>query len=191
MLLNAIKLSLENMNRKFTDLSKLEFDEIDKTFRKKLIEQKIQERPFAYEFYHQFRKMWDSGSIVSIVSDEVVIQAEVNKRYQEIPECKKMPDFLLHKPDTTENFAVIEFKLASNYKQLKGDFKKLIKFRQKLDYTFLIEVVIGKDSELTTAINHINRLKTSNGEEIIVICFNTEIWKANDFKIKYDYNVVR
>lgn len=179
------------MNRKFTDLSKLKFDEIEQELKDKFIEQKIQERPFAYEFYHQFRKMWDCGSIVSIVSSDVVIQAEVNKRYQDIPELGKMPDFLLHKPGTEDDFAVIEFKLASNYNQLEGDFKKLIKFWQKLHYEFLIEVVIGKDSELKTAINRINQLKTPRGKEIIIICFNTEIWKTNDFEIKYDYNVAQ
>ncbi len=59
MLINSIKLSLENMNRKFTDLSKLKFDEIEQELKNKFIEQKIQERPYAYEFYHQFRKMWE------------------------------------------------------------------------------------------------------------------------------------
>lgn len=188
MLLNAIKLSLENMNRKFTDLSKLEFDEISEEFKKIVIEQKIQERPFAYEFYHQFRKMWDCGSIVSIVSSDLVIQAEVNKRYQNIPDCGKIPDFLLHKPGTHENFAVIEFKLASNQSELKDDFNKLFKFRTELGYTFIFEVILGKDDELTNVINHINQLRSSNGEEIIIICFNTTTWKANDFKIKYNYN---
>lgn len=192
MLIDAIKLSLENMGRKFTDLSKLEFNKIDRTYREKLIEQKVQERPFAYEFYHQFRKMWDSGSVLSIVSDDVVIQAEVNKRYQEIPELGKMPDFLLHKPGKTDkNFAVLEFKLASNYNQLEDDFKKLFKFRQELDYKFLIEVVIGEYSQLRSAIHHINELKSSNGEDIVIICFDTKIWKSNDFKIKYNMgNVV-
>ena len=175
------------MNRKFTDLSKLKFDEIEEGLKDKFIEQKIQERPFTYEFYHQFRKMWDSGSIVSIVSSDVVIQAEVNKIYQGIPECEKIPDFLLHKPSAAEkNYAVMEFKLASNHSQLKNDFNKLVKFRQILNYEFLIEVVIGKDSDLRTAINKINKLKTSSGDKIIIICFNTEIWKANDFEIKYD-----
>jgi len=187
MLIKSIKLSLENMNRKFTDLSKLKFEEKSPELKKELIKQKIQERPFAYEFYHQFRKMWDDGSIGSIFPNDIVIQAEFNKVYQGIIGCEKIPDFLLHKPSTQENIAIIEFKLASNYSDLKEDFNKLFKFREILHYKFLIEVVIGEDSELTTAKKHIDQLKKLNGEAIIVIYFNSEKWKSNDYKIKYLY----
>jgi len=54
-----IKLCLERMDRRFTDLSRLKFDEVSGELKEKLQEQKIQERPFAYEFYHQFRKFWE------------------------------------------------------------------------------------------------------------------------------------
>ena len=188
MIISAIKLSLENMNRKFTDLSKLRFDEIGQKLKEKLQEQKIQERPFAYEFYHQFGKFWDSGSIMGIVSEDIVIQAEINKGYQQIPNLNKMPDFLLHKPSTNKNFAVIEFKLASN-SGLESDFKKLVAFKQKLDYTYLIEVVIGQGNSLKTAKKRIKELNNSDGEEIIIIEFNTDSWRANNFRIKYKSNV--
>lgn len=82
------------MNRKFTDLSKLKFYEIESELKTKFIEQKILERPFAYEFYHQFRKRWDPGSIVSIVSSDVVIQAEVDKRYQNIPKLGDLAKYI-------------------------------------------------------------------------------------------------
>ncbi|AMM41790.1 hypothetical protein HS1_001998 [Candidatus Desulfofervidus auxilii] len=95
MIVNAVKLCLENMNKKFVDLSRLKFDELNNRLKETLQEQKIQERPFAYEFYHQFRKLWDSGSILGIVSEDVVSQAEVNKTYQEIPDLKKIPDFFI------------------------------------------------------------------------------------------------
>jgi len=54
-LIEVIKTALTKMDRKFTDLSRLEFDKISKELREKLEKQKIQERPFAYEFYHQLR----------------------------------------------------------------------------------------------------------------------------------------
>lgn len=195
MLIKAIKLSLENMNGKFTDLSRLKFDQIDQILREKLQEQKIQERPFAYEFYHQFRKLWDSGCIIGLFSEDIVIQAEVSKKYQDIPNLNKIPDFLLHKPNTDKNFAVIEFKLAF-YKttfnsDIKEDFKKLVAFKQKLHYDHLIEVVIGQKTQLTTAKERIeNNLNDSDGEEIIIIEFDTKSWRANDYKIKYKSKVV-
>jgi hypothetical protein len=196
MLIKAIKLSLENMNSKFTDLSRLQFDKINQTLIKKLKKQKIQERPFAYEFYHQFRKLWDSGCIIGLFSEDIVIQAEVDKGYQDIPNLDKIPDFLLHKPNTDKNFAVIEFKLAF-YKNIfnsniKEDFKKLVAFKQKLDYDYLIEVVIiEQETQLKTAKEHIeNNLNNSEGEEIIIIEFDTKSWRANDYKIKYKSEVV-
>ena len=195
MLIKAIKLSLENMNGKFTDLSRLQFDKINQTLIEKLKKQKIQERPFAYEFYHQFRKLWDSGCIIGLFSEDIVIQAEVDKGYQDIPNLDKIPDFLLHKPNTDKNFAVIEFKQAF-YKNtfnsdIKEDFKKLAAFKQKLDYDYLIEVVIVQGTQLKTAKKHIeNNLNNSDGEEIIIIEFDTKSWRANDYKIKYKSEVV-
>ena len=195
MLIKAIKVSLENMNGKFTDLSRLQFDQINQTLREKLKKQKIQERPFAYEFYHQFRKLWDSGCIIGLFSEDIVIQAEVDKRYQGIPNLNKIPDFLLHKPNTDKNFAVIEFKLAfyenTFNSDIKEDFKKLATFKQKLDYDYLIEVVIGQGTQLKTAKKRIeNNLNNSDGEEIIIIEFDTKSWRANDYKIKYKSEVV-
>lgn len=185
MIINAVKLSLENMSIKFTDLSKLRFDEINQILKEKLQEQKIQERPFAYEFYHQFRKLWDSGSIQKIVSEDVTIQAEVNKTYQYIPNLEKIPDFLLHKPNTNKNFAVIEFKLASNTARIRDDFKKLIAFKQKLQYNYLIEVIIGDETLLKNTRRRIEQLNNSDGEEIILIEFNTDSRRANDYRIRY------
>jgi hypothetical protein len=189
MIINAIKLSLENMNRKFVDLSRLRFDDLSNALKKTLQKQKIQERPFAYEFYHQFRILWDSESIQGIVSEGLVIQAEVNKTYQYIPNLKKIPDFLLHKPNTNENFAVIEFKLASNTEGIRDDFEKLIAFKQRLQYNYLVEVVIGDENSLRNAMRQIKRLNNSDGEEIIIIALNTDLWKANDCRIRYRSSV--
>jgi hypothetical protein len=189
-LINGIKNALENMEKKFTDLSRLKFDDVDKDLKEKLQEQKIQERPFAYEFYHQFRKFYDDGSIKDYISENIIPQAEVHKGYQKIPNLNKMPDFILHKTGFSTNLAVIEFKLASNLGQIKDDFEKLTKFKKigpsySVEYEYLIEVVVGNGSSLERARKHINQLSGSTGEEIIVIEFNTDSWKANDFRIKY------
>lgn len=187
MLVNAIKLCLENMDKKFVDLSRLKFDELSGELIEKLKKQKIQERPFAYEFYHQFRKLWDSGSILTIVPTEVVIQAEVNKAYQRMPNLEKIPDFLLHKPNSNDNknFAVIEFKLASNIGGVKADIEKLVTFKCALGYSYLVEIIIGDENSLKNAKEHIKQLNNPNGKEIIIIEFNTNSWRANNYKIKY------
>ena len=78
--------------------------------------------------------------------------------------------------------------MASN-SGLESDFKKLVAFKQKLDYTYLIEVVIGQGNSLKTAKKRIKELNNSDGEEIIIIEFNTDSWRANNFRIKYKSNV--
>ncbi len=56
--------------------------------------------------------MYENGELKDIIPEEVVVQAEVNKHYQGIPNLKRIPDFLLHKPSSMENLAVIEFKVV-------------------------------------------------------------------------------
>ncbi|MHA1208814.1 MAG: hypothetical protein ACTSP1_13140 [Candidatus Freyarchaeota archaeon] len=192
MIINAVKSCLENMNEKFVDLSRMKFDKLRNELKEHFLEQKVQERPFAYEFYHQFRKLWDSGSIPRIASEDVVIQAEVNKIYQSIPNLGKIPDFLLHEPSTNENLAVIEFKVLSNssnissdISRIKKDFEKLVAFKHKLEYRHLIEVIVGDENLLRKARERILPMNNTDGEEIIVIEFNTNSWRANDYKIKY------
>jgi len=185
MIVNIIKLSLENMNKKFTDLSKLKFDQINESLTQELKKQKIQERLFAYEFYHQFRKLGDDGSISRNFSEDIVVQAEVNKRYQEIPNLNRIPDFLLHKPSSDKNFAVIEFKLASNFAEIKRDFKKLVGFKHKLHYKHIIEVIIGDKNSLKSLEELIRQLNHPKGDEIIIIEFDIDLWKAKDLEIKY------
>lgn len=187
MLINAICNSLENMNKKFTNLSRLRFDEIYGQLKEKIESQKIQERPFAYEFYHQFRKLWESGYILTVVPENIVIQAEVNKRYQNIPNLDKMPDFLLHRPYSNQNFAVIEFKLASNCGQIKYDFDKLYEFK-KIGYEYVFEVVVGEKTQLSTAKQKINSICNHVGERIDIVEFDTELWRANHFKVKFEKN---
>jgi len=190
LLIKGIEIVLENMEMKFTDLSRLKFNDVSQTLGEKLREQKIQERPFAYEFYHQLRILYDNGEIKEFIPNDIIPQAEVHKGYQAIPNLDRVPDFILHKPNTDTNFAVIEFKLASNLRKIEDDFRKLILFKRigldySVKYEYLIEVVIGSKEELQKAVKHIERLHDLDGEEIIVIEFNTDSWKGNNFKIGY------
>jgi len=166
------------------DYSKLK---MNKSTAKSLSRVKYLERPFAYEFYHQLRKLMDDGEVDF---GGPIIQAEVDKRYQHCFENGKIPDFIIHIPNNTNrNLAVIEFKLASNPNSIEEDFKKLVEFKQRLDYEYLVQVVIGDSSSLDRARERIERLATNNGERIIIIKFNVETWTTEEWEIKYDCNV--
>ena len=180
------------MDRRFTDLSRLKFDEVSGELKEKLQEQKIQERPFAYEFYHQFRKFWDSGYVSLILPYDIVIQAEVNKSYQNIPRLNRIPDFLFHKPGSNEgNFAVVEFKLAtSNINAIIDDLEKLANFREEplLHYTYLVEVVIGDTEKLLRCRKELLEKfgnKTGESVEITVVEFDTSTWTADHYEVNF------
>jgi len=172
MIIEAIDMALKNIDPRYCELSKIIYPKI--SVYKYLAEQKWLERPFAYEFYHQFRKLLDVGRFDFGGS---VIQAEVDKRYQRITDLGKIPDFILHTPNSNEkNLSVIEFKLASNYgKPLEDDLKKLVTFRRgELNYKYLVEVIIGNNENLKIAWNRIDSLKTADGEKIWIIGYDVD-----------------
>ena len=117
---------------------------------------KFLERPIAYEFYHQLRKLMDCGTISF---DGYVVHAEVNKSYQHLFENGKCPDFIVHVPGPRKNYAVIEFKLASNPKAPENDLCKLVEFKRhpKLRYRHGIEVILGARDELREVVERITK----------------------------------
>lgn len=143
--LEAVKLALDNMNKDYCSLSKLIYENIEasNSIIKILKKEKYLERPFAYEFYHQLRRLLDDG-IVDFGGP--IIQAEVDKRYQHCFEKGKIPDFIIHSPNSKNNIAIIEFKLATRVKEdIREDFKKIVEFKTNSDlrYSYGIEVLIG------------------------------------------------
>lgn len=181
MVILAIKTALENMDKKYCKLSQIDYSivEVNDFTKKYLMKEKYLERPFAYEFYHQLRKLMDSGDVDF---GGPVIQAEVDKRYQHCFKNGKIPDFIIHVPNTRQNLAVIEFKLAGNLDSLEHDFEKLVQFKndEDLKYTHVLKVVIGNETSLRNAKEYIIRLNKSEVEEITIIEFNTDSWKVND-----------
>lgn len=175
----VVKMALENMDKEYCRLSKMDYVAIEKLAGKKFLE-----RPFAYEFYHQIRKLLDAGKIEL---GGCVIQGEVDKSYQHIFTEGKIPDFIIHVPDINKNLMVIEFKLANNPYGFKKDFDKLFEFKtnDQLKYDRAIEVVIGSKDELNIAREKISALSQENGEEITIAEFDTDIWKTNLIKIIY------
>jgi len=189
MVIDAIKMALEEMDREFCMLSQIDYRrlEADESTIENLLKNKYLERPFAYEFYHQLRKLMGSGKVDF---GGPIIQAEVDKRYQHCFENGKIPDFIIHVPNNTnKNLAVIEFKLVSNLRNIEEDFKKLVEFKQRLGYKYLIQVIIGDSSSLENASRHIERISTNNGERIIIVKFNVETWTTEEQEIKYDCNI--
>lgn len=183
----ATKLALENMDKKTCKLSQIDYSKLEmiESFKKSLSEEKFLERPFAYEFYHQLRKLMDEG-IVNF--GEPIIQPEVDKKYQNCFEKGKSPDFIIHLPNSKRNLAVIEFKLATNkVGNIKNDIIKLVAFKtnQELKYNKGIEVILGNNQELEALQVDISNWNKNIGEEIIIFEFNTDSWKAENRVIKF------
>ena len=180
-IINPIKMALENMNQSFCKLSKRDYNYIQAPngiigYLKK---EKYLERPIAYEFYHQLRKLIDDSDVNF---GGPIIQAEVDKNYQHIFKNGKIPDFIIHLPNSNENLAIIEFKLATRVKKdIKDDFIKIIKFKthSRLKYDYGIEVIIGNRRSLENRRNDINEWNREEGEEIILVEFDLDSWKAN------------
>lgn len=165
-LINSIEQALDSMDKRFCLLAM----------------NRYQERPIGYEFYHQFRKLIESGEFDL---EGEVVQAEVLKTYQHYANLEKAPDFIFHIPDTQNNCAVLEFKRAKNLDKLDDDFQKLINFRQELKYGCLVEVIIGNSKELVNAKRKVKRLAVDSGTEIVIVYFDTDEWRAEHYKVHY------
>ncbi|MFA5033962.1 MAG: hypothetical protein WC614_13220 [bacterium] len=183
-MITIIKQALENIKENYCNLSQIDYSKLYLSFEQNIKETKYLERPFAYEFYHEFRKLMENSDIDF---GRYVMQAEVDKRYQHCFEDGKIPDFIMHKKNSNENLCVIEFKLATNLTKLKDDFDKLLDFKTnpELKYTYAVEVIIGDTTSLIEVKQKIEQLKNNIGEEIIVIEFNTSLWKAQESRIQY------
>jgi len=185
--IEAIKLALEKMDKNYCRLSQIDYEKIEviNHFTILLSEEKYLERPFAYEFYHQLRRLIEEGRVDF---GEPIIQAEVDKRYQNIFKKGKIPDFIIHLPNSRRNLAVIEFKLATRKAEdIKKDIKKLVKFKTKeeLNYNHSVEVILGTNQALDVLRTIINNWNKFEGEEIIIIEFNTDSWKADHSVIQF------
>jgi len=113
-----------------------------------------QERIFSYEFYHQIRKLQESNQETNhykfLKQSTLKIEGERVKNDKNIPEkLKKIPDFIVHKPGSNNNYLVMEFKKASSPKRgMENDLIKLKSFMDsslKLNYKYGIFFIFGKE----------------------------------------------
>lgn len=186
MLVDAVKYALEKMDRRFLELSRLRFDPFTDELLHRLGEtpEKLLERPYAYEFYHQMRTLWDNRSELVASFADVVIQGEVDKGYQTIQGLDRIPDFLLHRPHSNDrNFAVIEVKLAAFANRIEQDFDKFVSFRNRRAYEHFVEIIVGHAAELQQVdVDRFNQVG-HRVVEVAVIFFNADTWQATDRRI--------
>jgi hypothetical protein len=174
-LIKTIVTALENIDWRYVTLSQFFYEESDMPMN--LRDPHWLERPFAYEIYHQLRLLWKGEAFDA----QCVIQAEVLKKYQQIRYINKMPDLLMHQPNSERNLAIVEIKLASNKKKsLMEDIDKLALFQRVLHYETLVEVIIGADEELKTVGHQLNNLDCSSGAKIDILLLS-----LNDHKIRH------
>jgi len=79
----------------------------------------------------------------------------------------------------------------SSTDELIKDLKKLTNFRRKLNYIYLVEVVIGNESELLgcrSGLLEKLRKESSEFEEITTVEFNTDKWKADHYEVEFPMN---
>jgi hypothetical protein len=176
-LTDAIKNALENMDREYCRLSQMDYAETD--FPKLLSEAKYLERPFAYEFYHQLRRIIENNRVDF---GGALVQGEVDKRYQHVPAVKDIPDFIIHLPSSPKNnFAVIEFKLGSReVGDIKDDLRKLVDFQGEcLKYEHIVEVLIGSKRELELRRDPLRSKVQSLKVPITIVEFDLGSWQAS------------
>jgi hypothetical protein len=102
------------------------------------------ERAYCYELYHQMRKIWPETTTYWL-------NGEVSKNgHPDFGPNGPMPDFLVHRPDSRDNYLVMEVKPAErlNADNVGIDFAKLRLFRD-YGYTRAVHLVFGAPASVT------------------------------------------
>lgn len=101
---------------------------------------KERERPFAREFYHQFRRLWDKALPVRLGLGHLVVQADPN------PPPGRQPDLLVwqlgERGDLDRPLAALCFVSGTNPAALDADGAALARFRAG-GYPVAVLVAIG------------------------------------------------
>lgn len=126
--------------------------------------EKMQERVFCYEFYHQFRRIMENNSMY----ENLTLTAEIEKCYAE--ECdnkaRKYPDFVLHEGQDNINqqeFVIeVKTKAGVNKDNMCTDICKLIQCEEQLKYKY--GVFIGVNMSVQDIERILNRIITSQKE---------------------------
>jgi len=177
MILNALQVALSKLDWDFVTPSRVDYSGTEPA---EIAAQIWQERLFAYELYHQLRRLWMEHPTLRA---HCVIHAEVRKGYQHIPDFDYMPDFLFHLPQPNQNRAVAEVKLATRSAlDIAVDLKKLVRFHSEFEYDDLIEILVGSDRDFERVIP---ALSSSTGTLIHLLCLSTDTRRSTHEIIKY------
>ena len=137
--------------------------------------QKQYERVFAYEFYHQFRKIMESNPCRY---EGIFLKGEAckdNSIYSKVP--RSTPDIILNEDPgkivEDGQFFLCEMKTAVNSKYYE-DFEKLYKFKEAgLNFKEYIFLSIGETiEELRNRISKVKKELTKYDENTLCICIN-------------------
>lgn len=103
---------------------------------------KLRERVYAYELYHQMRSKWTLKNLI--------LNGEVDKKGHPRfpPSNEPQPDLIIHEPGTENNLAVFEIKSSGAQKrEIVEDLNKLHLFLESLHYERAIYLIYGTNSE--------------------------------------------
>ena len=164
------------------------------------IRNRHEERTFAYELYHQVRKIMESKE-ASKRYQSVYLNGEaikddkfftnlyeglsyVYKDINDLKSNKRMPDLVLHKDQGSikpeGQIYLAEIKMGDNDKAL-DDLRKLSMFKSsKLNFSFYIFIYVRKTMfELKEELKNINTSKFSKD----IVCLCTKIQKAECYTL--------
>ncbi len=161
MLIDIVCEALRKVDPDLIQLSPLRYDG-----RSSVSYPKYQERTFAYEFYHQLRKLQEAERSEL---ESVTQQGEVSKVYQGIP---IIPDLLLHVPgQTTMNLAAFEFKLAEN-REVVEDLSKLQRMKRDFGYREAFMIILGSLSAAQEWLAIARTFRSPRGQEVHFIIYD-------------------
>lgn len=98
------------------------------------------ERVYCYELYHQLRRLWPAASAYRL-------NGEVDKRSHPYFDdgLQPKPDFIVHRPGTADNYAVIEVKSHNAIaREIDKDLRTLALFAAHVGYRRRIYLIFGE-----------------------------------------------
>jgi len=118
------------------------------------------ERVYCYELYHQMRCRWPENGYLLNGEIDKCVHPKIRGNYK--------PDFLIHKPGSDHNYAIIEVKSSRGIKEcdISKDIKKLCYFIKK-GYQKAIYLIYGYECK-----HVLDKIK----EHITDVSIPIEVW---------------
>ena len=176
--LEDIKCALKNVDSIYYRWTNHKVGETE--FPSEEIEKAYCERVFAYELYHQIRKIMDANPALEryqgdnkFYTDLFDGLSEYDSSFKEGEDNKRIPDLVLHRDlgsiEKEGQIYLAEIKMAEN-KNALDDLKKLtVLQKSKLNFTFYIFIYAGKNKD--ELYEELSKIDTSIvSKDIVCIC---------------------